>query len=436
MADLPVLTAVSGAGWESQLVTAIERAPGGLYVARRCVDVADLLATAAAGHGRVVLLSADLRRLDREVLSRLRQEGVAVVGVVSPGSGGAVDRLRHLGVTDVVAADIEPDDLAEVLQAAVAAVDASNAAEATGPLSDAGMLDDADDLPGTGTVVAVWGPVGAPGRTTIAVNLAAELAALGRSVLLVDVDTYGPSVAQLLGLLDESAGVAAVCRAANTGKLDPSVLAAHSRRALPRLDVLTGITRAARWPEIRPSALEAVWALARRAADVTIVDTGFCLERDEALSFDTAAPRRNGAALSALETADRVVGVAAADPVGLARFVRGLGELHEAVPGADVTTVVNRVRRSVAGPRPEDQIRVALRRHADVDPEVFVPDDSAALDSAVAGGLTLAEASPGSSARQAIAALARHLIGAAAPEGRRGSSFRRWRAQRRHAMRA
>ena len=45
------------------------------------------------------------------------------------------------------------------------------------------------------TVVAVWGPTGAPGRTTIAVTLATELAALGITVL-VDADTYGGSVAQ------------------------------------------------------------------------------------------------------------------------------------------------------------------------------------------------------------------------------------------------
>ena len=54
----------------------------------------------------------------------------------------------------------------------------------------------------------VWGPTGAPGRTTLAIGLAAELAGSGLPTVLVDADTYGASVAQCLGLLDESSGLA------------------------------------------------------------------------------------------------------------------------------------------------------------------------------------------------------------------------------------
>ena len=44
-------------------------------------------------------------------------------------------------------------------------------------------------------LLAVWGPKGAPGRTTVAVNLAFEAAPLVGEVLLVDADTYGGAVA-------------------------------------------------------------------------------------------------------------------------------------------------------------------------------------------------------------------------------------------------
>jgi hypothetical protein len=50
------------------------------------------------------------------------------------------------------------------------------------------------------------------------------------------------------------------------------------------------------------------------------VDCGFCIEVDEELSYDTAAPRRNGATVTALEQADLVVVVGSADPLGLARL--------------------------------------------------------------------------------------------------------------------
>ena len=69
-APVPVLAAVTGASWEAALVSALERAPAGITVVRRCVDLPDLLAAASVGTARAVLLSAGLRRLDREALSR------------------------------------------------------------------------------------------------------------------------------------------------------------------------------------------------------------------------------------------------------------------------------------------------------------------------------------------------------------------------------
>ncbi len=54
----------------------------------------------------------------------------------------------------------------------------------------------------------------------MAVTLAVEAARLGVETLLVDADTYGASVAQVLGLLDEAPGLAAAARAANSGRLD------------------------------------------------------------------------------------------------------------------------------------------------------------------------------------------------------------------------
>ena len=68
------------------------------------------------------------------------------------------------------------------------------------------------------SVIAVWGPAGAPGRTTLAIEVAAEIAARGHRVALLDADTYGGQVAPALGMLDEAPGFAAACRlAANDG---------------------------------------------------------------------------------------------------------------------------------------------------------------------------------------------------------------------------
>ncbi|HJU96685.1 MAG TPA: hypothetical protein VJ644_01810 [Jiangellaceae bacterium] len=415
---VPVLTAVSGAEWESRLVAALEAGQGGVFVARRCVDVADMLAAVAAGHGRAVLLSADLHRLDRDVLSRVGAAGVAVVGVASGDDEQGERRLRQLGVDTVVMADADVSAVSDAVHAAVGGVTA--AADRPGDadrVSEPGVAGPADAASAperpVGRLVAVWGPTGAPGRTTLSVNLAAETALFGRATLLVDADTYGGAVAQVLGLLDEAPGLAGAARAANHGQLDLPALARHARQVTPRLRVLTGITRTERWPEVRATSLEVVWALARGLAETTVVDCGFCLEQDEELTFDTAAPQRNGATLSALQAADVVLAVGAADPVGLQRFVRALSDLREAVPGADIHVVVNRLRSSVVGPEPEKQVRAALERYAGLQRVGVVPDDPAAVDAALLQGRTLAEAAPASAVRRAIAAIAADLAGVA-----------------------
>jgi MinD-like ATPase involved in chromosome partitioning or flagellar assembly len=426
--ELRILTAVTGSAWEAALVSALERAACGVSVVRRCVDVADLVSAAATGQARAALVSADLRRLDREALARLSSARVVAVGVVSPGDEDSERHLRQLGVNHIVTADAPATDVAAVVRRAIndqpsnshvidrAFADPtamSDELTRLGPVpswsSDNTVPAVPAELSGGGSIVAVWGPTGAPGRTTMAVTLAAELAALGRTTLLADADTYGGVIAQVLGVLDESPGLAAATRAANTGQLDLPTLARHARQIQPTLRVLTGIARADRWPELRPAALEVVWSLCRSLVDVTVVDTGFCIEQDEELSFDTAAPRRNGATLFTLDVADTVIVVGSADPVGIQRLVRGLTDLREAVPDARVVVAVNRLRRGLFGTTGKDaehQIRQALDRYTGVRDCVFIPYDRAACDKALAAGRTLGEVAADSPARKAIAEIA------------------------------
>ena len=416
---VPVLTAVSDALWEADLVAALERGDLGVSVVRRCVDLADLLATASTGQARAALLSADLRRLDRDALARLDSAGVAVVGLVAPGDEEADRRLRQLGVGTVLSSESSPTVISQAVVDAV-----GRASGGGGSLGDprralpdlpdrpAGDQLESPAPPGEGRVVAVWGPTGAPGRTTLAVGLASELADLERPTVLVDADVYGGVVAQVLGLLDESPGLAAACRLANNGALDLPRLAELARRITPTLRVLSGTSRAERWPELRPAALEVVLRLCRSLAAVTVVDCGFALEQDEELSYDTLAPRRNGATLMVLEQADIVLAVGSGDPVGLHRLVRGLAELREAVPGVQPRVVVNRLRSSAIPGDAAAQIRASLRRYAGVEDVAFVPHDGPALDAALATGRTLAEAAPASPARLALRELAADLVGA------------------------
>jgi MinD-like ATPase involved in chromosome partitioning or flagellar assembly len=407
---LSVITAIADPRWEADLVAGLSRAEG-VSVVRRCVDVADLLATASAGIAYAVVVSADLRRLDRDIVTRLDLMRIAVVGMRRADDAEAERTLRGFGVAHTVWADAPTEQVVACLRGAVDALSTTQSAPA--PMLAVSTPDEDAPPPDVGHVVAVWGPTGAPGRTTVAIDLAAELAATGEDVVLVDADVYGGTIAAALGILDDGAGFASACRLANAGRLDARALASLARSVGTRLRVLTGIARADRWDEMRPSAVAAVLALTQTIGSYVVLDCGFCLEEDEELSYDTAAPRRNGATVTALRAADVVIAVGSGDPIGLQRLVRGLTQLRETVPGVDPVVVVNRVRSGVAGPgESRRQITDALQRFANVTPDGFIPLDQAATDKSIAQGRTLAEAAPNSPVRQALAGLAAQLLSA------------------------
>ncbi len=250
-----------------------------------------------------------------------------LVGTPEDLRDGEVERLRRLGVEHLLST-VDLDSLADRVREAEQRTGPDPQANGAGPVAPAPADGD------RARVVAVWGPAGAPGRTTVAVGLAAETARAGRDTFLLDVDPYGGAVAQHLGVLDEVSGLLAAARSANSGLLDPDRLSAYARQVDDRLRVLTGLPRADRWAEVRPAAFEQVLDEATRLAGpagLVVLDTGFSLENDLADPF-AAAPQRNRMTLDAVRAADEVLVVGAADPVGLARLARGLVELRDAAP--------------------------------------------------------------------------------------------------------
>lgn len=259
-----------------------------------------------------------------------------------------------------------------------------------------------------GTVITVWGPAGAPGRTTLALGVASELAALGHSVVLGDVDTHGASVAPALGMLDEAPGFAAACRLAGSGALSLGELQRIAQRYESRLGgfhVLTGIGRPSRWPELSGERVASVIEECRAWVEYIVLDCGSSLENDEELSSDLLAPRRNGAAVTAVREADNIVAVGAADPVGISRFLRAYVDLEEVSSTRAVTVVMNRVRATAIGMNPQAQVTQTLSRFGGIESPVLVPHDQAAVDGAVLSGRTLADSAPRSPARLAIRTL-------------------------------
>jgi MinD-like ATPase involved in chromosome partitioning or flagellar assembly len=370
----------------------------GYPLAGRFTDSAQLgAALAAGGEMDVAILAAQPFYLDRSLVEMADARGVRLVALAE----GAADRryADALGLYEVIDADAA-FDLVEASMARrepVAAKDTAAAATVVG-----------------GRVIAVWGPVGSPGRTTLAIAIAAELAGRGRSVVLADVDTFGAAVAPSLGLLDESPGFAAACRLASADALDLTELDRIAELySSPRgsFRVLTGIGRPSRWPELSADRVTATIAACRTWADVTVLDTGASLENDEEISSDLFAPRRNAATIAALAAADLVVAVGAADPVGLSRFLRAWVELVEVVEPERLRIVMNRLRASAIGLNPHAQVSSTLERFAGIRASVLIPNDAASLDAAVLAGRAIQDVAPRSPVRVAVAELVTgHLL--------------------------
>ncbi|WP_437386512.1 AAA family ATPase [Plantibacter flavus] len=363
----------------------------GHRVAWRCHDDAELDERVSAGTPvDVLLVSAGAQGLSARLIDAADVAGTRVVAVAN----GEGDRRRAvaLGLLDVVVLPATPEDLERVVA----------------PLVVQGTADGRRPPP-DGRVIAVWGAAGAPGATTIATAIASELAAVGRRVLLVDADTYGSSIAPMLGLLDEAPGFAAACRLAGSGALDDEQLERISivhPSPSGSFRILTGISRSARWPELSTERVTATLERCRQWADDVVVDTGFCIEADEEISSDLFAPRRNGATFAVLAAAEHIVEVGSADPVGITRLLRGHADLVELVDPERISVIVNRLRSVAVGTVPSAQLASTLSRFGGIDPAALLPEDQRAVDAAVIAGSCLRDHAP----RGALAVAVRRFV--------------------------
>lgn len=368
---MDVVLAAGGAPWEMAAIGEIEGSSS-LRLVRRCVDVADLLALADTSIAGAALVHTELTGLDADSVHRLERSGVRVAAVEA-------DEERCIGLG--IARRVALGALDALIRDSVTPVDQR-----------------ADDR---GSIVAVWGPAGAPGRSSVALGLASAAAAKGVDTVLVDGDTYGGSLAQMLAVLDDVSGLMAACRAANNGH--PGQVEDHLLTIGPKLRLLTGLPRADMWPQIRPGALELVLRQLRLTAELVIVDCGFSLEP----ALGPVA--RNQATLQVLEQADQVVAVGKADPVGLARLVRGVHDLAEVRRGASPPTVVINMMRQTLGWK-EREVDATVRRLTGLASASFLPFDQSALDAALMSGQSPRDTSPASPFVARIEVLAKQLV--------------------------
>ena len=359
------------------------------------------------------------RRSTRAAFSAASAAGSGAVGAGPAGAGPA--RAGGAGVTGALAAASSQNNVAPLNTAATthsaqpevklgwpvtAGTPSSPATSAFAPTSHREEID-AAGKPKIGKIIAVWGTHGAPGRSTLALALAAYLNEQG-STILVDCDINAPAQVQLLGLPEDSSGLASAARLATHGELDSTRLVQTLLSAKADLQVLTGLGRSGRWRELPVASMNKVWEVCRHTAEYTVVDLSGGLEEERVEDF-AMEPDHDAVAAALLEQADLTLIVGAADPVGIRRLIQLLNSNRQAVGGRS-QVVVNRVRSSTAGADPNSAIGSVLARYTSASDIVYVPADYRLFDKALMQAQPVAVVESRSAAAKSIAKLAKLVM--------------------------
>lgn len=379
MGDLGVLVALRGAV-EEQLLRDVQTEPR-LIVSRRCADAAEVLAAALAGIGDIAVVDSTLG-VDRSFIVRLRNAGVVPI-VYAPQEQTSV-------VENMAAHHLSPDitDVGGFLLRCTT----------EDPRPDPTLLD--DDAAHAPNIIAIMSPWGSPGRTTVAVNLAAELAQRGGNPLLIDADLWGGAIKHYLGLDPDGAGIAAAVRAVERGTFDLAALN-HLCVTAHGMHVLGGLNKADRWREISGPSLEGLWHTAATWGGYVVIDCPVYIPtagQDHVVGF---GPGPNAMWESIRDSAVEVCVVGGADTIGIHRLINFY--LDQLVDSPHV--VVNRMRERAAGPQPREAIEELLQRYSGITDPLMIPEDPA-VDDAILTAQPLIAGAAKSPARMAIGCLA------------------------------
>ncbi|WP_313813552.1 chromosome partitioning protein [Glutamicibacter sp.] len=387
-------------GREEKLVREIESYRGELIVIRICDEPAEAIAVCTV-ESVDVLLVAERRLLPpMEQIDNLRMQRTIVV-------------LRDREATGENATPglLEVADSMSMIELEASILQEQRGMEAYSELApESGNTSFGAEGRQPGRIICFWGAAGSPGRSTVALNYAAEAAVAGQSVVILDADTYAASIAIQLGMIDESASIAQICRvvdgnAKDAARLNAACMAVEVGDG--SMLVATGIPRASRWPEVRAAALRRAVQILRSHHALVVVDVAPYIELDEQLTFDTMAPQRNAVTVEMLRCADEVMMVVAADSVGLPRAIRALDELEDRVPGIEVKIVFNKLGVANSGRSPRRRVMEAWERFGPTHLVVgSLPNDNEVCSAAILAGSPLLEIAPKSSLRSSIQQLA------------------------------
>jgi MinD-like ATPase involved in chromosome partitioning or flagellar assembly len=253
-------------------------------------------------------------------------------------------------------------------------------------------------------VIAVSGPHGSTGKTTVAINLALELASQRSKVLLIDADLQASSIANHFLLTDLPAGLPGALRIANQNRFDLEQLSRLSVQ-IPKsnLSVMPGFSSPPE-TEVPVDALIGITEVAKPNFDYTVIDLG-CIKPGGAGTL--------GFSDKVFASADKQLFVCLADPIGIFRLLATEQKLLEI--GANPLVIMNRVRNSVIESA-KREITITLQRLSQLEAGFFLPDDPQQIDQAMRTGIQAAALSRTGAFRQAMTGFVRaEILGVKGP---------------------
>jgi MinD-like ATPase involved in chromosome partitioning or flagellar assembly len=249
-------------------------------------------------------------------------------------------------------------------------------------------------------VISVHSLLSGSGRSVIAANLAFELAATGARVCLVDLDTQWPSQHRYFGLPQDQASVIAGVRFLQQERLTKDAFQELRIRLVSKganVDLVSGFGLNLNAASLDWSSAEVFIEFIALAYSHVIIDLP--------AGWDLPAHR-----LASKVTSTRLH-VVQPDPISISRFLESQVARHASgsvqAHGQELL-VINRLRASVLGARPEWQVRQTLKDRIAMPILAVLPEDSA-LDQAMLQGVPLRQLSGKSKFRSALIELAGRL---------------------------
>ncbi len=305
---------------------------GEFAIVERCLAADQLLECARGGRVDAMLVAADLHRLSRTSLAELARTRVPLVVLAWYPDDEQMQAMR----CPVLPLEADPERVRGALLAALRGeyrgpvpATAEPEAEPETPV----RRDDDQNI--SMSVLAVAGGHGSPGRTTVALNLAAALGAVAPTVL-VDADLSGPSLAAYLDA-DPTRNLYMLAHAEpETSREWERAIEQETQPLGPRSPqgvLLCGVPKPEMRIGISPRFFEQMVAELRQRYRYVVLDVGADL-----LGAEAAVHR------AALGVSRQVVLVSSADLVGLWHARTALGALKNLLQiGAErVALIVNR----------------------------------------------------------------------------------------------